>query len=118
LVSLGIADDEPDILKLFRIMLGRKGYPIAYLARNGNEAVEMQRATPAGIVVIDHIMPHKDGIEASKEILGEFPDTKIFLMTCGEDIFESIKSLKDVTIVKKPFAFKAMFEMLDRAGAR
>ena len=44
MVALGIADDEPDILRLFRIMLDRKGYPIVYMASNGEEAVAKQHA--------------------------------------------------------------------------
>lgn len=115
MVALGIADDEPDILRLFKIMLDRKGYPIAYMACNGEEAVEKQRETPADIVIMDYIMPFKDGVEATKEILREFPDTKFFLMTCGEDVSDRLKGLDMVTIVKKPFTFKSMIELLERS---
>lgn len=116
MVALGIADDEPDILKLFKITLGKKGYPIAYMAHDGDEAVEMQRKTPADIVFMDYGMPRMDGLEAIKEILFEFPGTKIFLMTCGEDILDKVKGMSGVTILKKPFPFKAVIEVLDRAA--
>jgi YesN/AraC family two-component response regulator len=115
MVALGIADDEPDILRLFKIMLDRKGYPIAYMARNGDEAVEKHRQNPAEIVIMDYSMPFKDGVEAAKDILKEFPGTKFFLMTCGEDVSGVLKGLDMVTIVKKPFTFKSMISLLERS---
>lgn len=113
-VALGIADDEPDILGLFRIMLGRNGYRIAYMARNGEEAVERQRQTPADVVIMDYCMPYMDGIEATRKILGEFPGTQVLLMTCGEEILDKLKGLNGVTIVKKPFLFKHIISLLEK----
>jgi DNA-binding response OmpR family regulator len=118
MVALGIVDDEPDILSLFRIMLRQSGYPIAYVASNGAEAMEKHRAAPAGIVFMDYNMPYKDGVETAREILSEFPGTKIFLMTCGEDILERVKGISDIVILKKPFRFKNIVEMLDRLVLR
>jgi DNA-binding response OmpR family regulator len=113
IVSLGIADDEPDILKLFKLMLSMKGYPISYFASNGEEAVEMNRKKPADVVILGHIMPFKNGIDAAFEIIGEYPKTRILLMTCGEDIDERINDLENVTIIKKPFSFKSIIPMLE-----
>ncbi len=93
ITSLGIADGEPDILKLFKIILSMKGYPVSYFASNGEEAVEMNREKPADVVILDHIMPFKNGIDAAREIIGEYPKTRILLMTCGEDLSESIDDL-------------------------
>lgn len=109
MVSLGIADDEPDILRLFRIMLGSNGFTIAYLARDGAEAIEKHRQAPADVVFMDYRMPSMDGIEASKAILGEFPGTRVFLMTGGEDVPED---LSNITIIKKPFTFRTIVDML------
>jgi DNA-binding NtrC family response regulator len=116
MVALGVADDEPDILRLFKLMMDRRGLPIAYLARNGEEAVLMHRQAPAEIVIMDHIMPFKDGIEAAREIQREYPDTKFFLMTCGEDVSEVLDGLDKVTIIKKPFTFKSMVKLLERSA--
>jgi len=113
MVALGIADDEPDILRLFKLMLDRNGYPIAYMAGNGDEAVEKQRQSPAEIVIMDYCMPFKDGIEAAKEIIKEFPATKIILMTCGEDVSGVLDGLDRVTVVKKPFTFKSIIKLLE-----
>ena len=111
-ISLGVADDEPDILRLFQIMLERSGFPVSFLARDGEEAIALQRKSPADIVFLDYYMPLMDGLNASKAILREFPNTRIILMTAGEDIEDLVKSIGDITVLKKPFAFKAVVDML------
>jgi two-component system chemotaxis response regulator CheY len=114
MVALGIVDDEPDIRKLFNIVLRRNGYPVAYMASNGVEAVELNRTNPADVVFMDYIMPLKNGIDAAKEILSEHPQTKVFLMTCGEDLEGHMDGLRNVTVIKKPFPFKSIITMLKR----
>jgi len=114
MVALGIVDDEPDILKLFNIVLRRNGYPVAYMASNGVEAVELNHKTPADVVFMDYIMPFKDGIDAAREILSEHPQTKVFLMTCGEDLEGQMNGLGNVTVIKKPFPLKSILTMLKR----
>jgi FixJ family two-component response regulator len=63
-------------------------------------------------------MPYMDGVEAARTILEEFPSTKVFLMTCGEDIMDLVKDLRGVTILKKPFPFRSIIEMLERLSYR
>lgn len=96
-------------------MLDRKGCPIAYMARNSDEAVEKHRPTPTEFVIMDYSMPFKDRVEAAKEILREYPGTKFFLITCGEVVSGLLNGLDMVTMVKKPFTFKLMIDLLERA---
>ena len=111
MVSLGIADDEPDILRLLNMVLSKRGYPIAYLASNGEEVIELNHRNPADILIIDNLMPFKSGIDAVSEVVREYPETKIFLMTCGEDV-ENIEGIADITIIKKPFRLKDLVAMV------
>jgi two-component system, chemotaxis family, chemotaxis protein CheY len=112
MVSLGLADDEPDILKLLHTVLSKQGYPIVYMARDGEEAVELNHRTPADILIIDHVMPYKNGIDAAREVIEEYPETHIFLMTCGEEIDDLVMGLKDLTILKKPFSLKNLVALV------
>ena len=112
MVSLGLADDEPDILTLLHTALSKQGYPIVYMARDGEETVELNRRTPADILIIDHIMPYKSGIDAAREVVEEYPQTHIFLMTCGEEVDDMVTGLKDLTILKKPFMLKNLVALV------
>lgn len=50
-------------------------------ASNGQEAIEVCEKVKPDVVLMDLVMPVKDGIEATKEILDEFPDIKIIALT-------------------------------------
>jgi len=50
-------------------------------AKNGIEAVqEAERAQP-DVIIMDLVMPRKDGVSATREIHARFPDTKILILT-------------------------------------
>jgi NarL family two-component system response regulator LiaR len=50
-------------------------------ACNGEEAVEICEKTKPDVVLMDLVMPVKDGIEATKEILAAHPDVKVIALT-------------------------------------
>jgi DNA-binding NarL/FixJ family response regulator len=50
-------------------------------AGDGVEALELMRAHPADVVVIDIDMPRLDGIAATEQILQEFPDTVVIVLS-------------------------------------
>ncbi len=50
-------------------------------ASNGQEAVEICEKTKPDVVLMDLVMPVKDGIEATKEILASQPGIKIIALT-------------------------------------
>jgi NarL family two-component system response regulator LiaR len=53
-------------------------------AANGKEALDMCRQLDPDVILMDILMPEMDGIEATKLILAEFPQTKIIAMTSFE----------------------------------
>ena len=63
---LVLADDEPDMLRFIKSQLG-KHYEI-FEAVNGTEAVEKTRQYLPEVVILDMMMPEKDGIQACREI--------------------------------------------------
>ncbi len=62
------------------------GHEIIADAYDGNEAVKMfgSMDTPPEIVIMDHRMPNKNGIEATKELLGINPDVRIILASADD----------------------------------
>lgn len=64
-----IADDEKSIRTVFHLMLSsRLGQNRIDVAVNGAEAVELFRATPYDVIIMDVNMPIKNGIQAFIEI--------------------------------------------------
>ncbi len=64
-------------------------------ASDGQEALEKARRLRPGIVLMDIRMPGCDGIEATRLIKAELPETKVIMLTVSdqeEDLFEAISS--------------------------
>ena len=69
-----IADDEPDLLNAAKIMLERGGYQVVE-ATNGDEALERAISENPDLIILDVVMPGKNGLEVCK-ILKEKPQTR------------------------------------------
>jgi two-component system, cell cycle response regulator DivK len=62
-----IADDKPSSRELIRTLLEHEGYEISEAA-DGQEAVEMARASPPDLILLDIQMPRLDGYAAVREM--------------------------------------------------
>ena len=62
-----LADDEPDLLDLMRATLERQGYEVA-TAPDGVEALAAVRRTMPDVVILDLVMPRRDGFEVCREL--------------------------------------------------
>ncbi len=63
-----IVDDAAFMRATLKGMLEKNGYEIAGEAENGNECVEKYKEVQPDIVTLDITMPHKDGLQALKEL--------------------------------------------------
>jgi two-component system alkaline phosphatase synthesis response regulator PhoP len=89
-----IADDEPDIRELLEFNLAREGYQV-FTAQDGNEAVARAQALVPDLVVLDIMMPGKNGVEVC-EILRARPalkNTLIIFLTALSDEATQIHGL-------------------------
>jgi CheY-like chemotaxis protein len=74
-----VAEDEGDLLVIYRLMLG-EDYELIE-ARNGREAVELWRSQNPDLVLMDIQMPVMSGDAAIREILREDPKARILAVT-------------------------------------
>jgi NarL family two-component system response regulator LiaR len=49
--------------------------------KNGIEAVQEAERTHPDVIIMDLVMPRKDGVSATREIHARLPDTKILILT-------------------------------------
>jgi len=98
------------------IGMWRKGAIIAE-ASNGREGIEQARRMRPDVILMDIRMPECDGIEATRLINAELPDTKIIMLTVSEDdahLFDAISSGAHGYLLKS-MRPEELFEMLDGA---
>jgi two-component system, cell cycle sensor histidine kinase and response regulator CckA len=97
-----VVEDEVGILNVARIALEREGY-FVLTADNGQAALHLSRMYPGEIhmLVTDVKMPHMGGVELTKRISVERPNTRIVLMS-GNIINEELDP--KYLFLPKPFA--------------
>jgi two-component system alkaline phosphatase synthesis response regulator PhoP len=90
-----IVDDEPDIVEFISYNLKGKGYNIS-AARDGNEAIRKAREFRPDLILLDVMMPNKDGIQTIRELrqMPEFEHTAIIFLTALSDEKSEIEGLK------------------------
>lgn len=80
--TLLIADDEPHMLRTTSFILQSEGYQVL-TARNGAEALELLRRERPPVLLLDLMMPIKDGYTVCREIRSDaaLADTYIMILT-------------------------------------
>ncbi len=115
--KLLIVDDEYLSRYALRTLIAKKfsNLEIAGEAENGRQAIEMNRALRPDIIIMDIKMPGINGIDASCEIVGEFPETNILILT-AYDSFDYIKRALDIGVkgyILKPLKESEVCEKLN-----
>lgn len=90
-----IVDDEPDIVEFISYNLRNKGYLIA-TANDGVQAIRKAKEFRPDLILMDVMMPNKDGMEAVRElrVLPEFENTAIIFLTALNDEKYEIEGLR------------------------
>src|SRR5882757_709262 len=90
-----IADDEPDILEIIQYNLQSEGYEVV-TAKNGIEALEQAKRTLPDLIILDIMMPGKNGIEVCNllRLQPAFKETLIIFLTALSDETTEIKGLE------------------------
>ena len=75
-----LADDEPAVRKAFKALLEAEGFAVA-TARDGAEAVAAFEAEHPDVVILDIMMPKKNGLAACAEIRSRDALTPVLFFT-------------------------------------
>lgn len=79
-----LADDERLIRKSLTALLEENGY-VVRVARDGDEALALYRAHRPDLLLLDVMMPRKNGFEVCEEIRRDDDETPILFLTALED---------------------------------
>jgi len=105
--SVLIIDDSSFLSKqIAEFFTTQLGYQVVGIGKDGNEAVDLHRKLRPDLVTMDLTMPNKDGKTAIREILSEFPDARILVISAvkGNAVLECLnKGAKGY--VEKPLKF-------------
>jgi DNA-binding NarL/FixJ family response regulator len=79
-LSVIVVDDQAPFRLAARAVLGRtEGFELVGEAGNGLEAISLAEDMRPNLVLMDINMPEMGGIEATRQIMAELPDTVVIL---------------------------------------
>jgi len=100
-----VVEDEPGIAFALEADLGTEGYAVT-VAANGDEALRLARAEPFQLILLDVMLPGKDGFEVCRELRRSGLRTPIILLTAKAQEAEKVMGLElgADDYVTKPFS--------------
>lgn len=75
-----VVDDEVEFLELMAKRLGRRGFAVETAASCDQALAALARSTPE-VVVLDVMLPDRDGIACLREIKKNWPEVAVILLT-------------------------------------
>ena len=103
-----IVDDEKDLRKIIRYNLEQEGID-SIEASNGDQAIDLLSQNPS-LVILDIMMPGKDGYEVCKTIRANGNTVPIVFLTAMDREFDELKGLEvgGDDYIRKPFSPKIL----------
>jgi two-component system alkaline phosphatase synthesis response regulator PhoP len=107
-----IVDDEPNIVTSLEFLMRKSGFETA-VARNGDEALELVAQFRPDLLLLDAMMPRRDGYEVCQTLRSSgWTDLKIVMLTAKGRETEVAKGLAvgADSYVTKPFSTRELVE--------
>jgi two-component system chemotaxis response regulator CheY len=116
MTSIMVVDDEVFIVDLYRDILKLKGYEVVATAYDGDEAVKKFKTMEKrpDIIILDHRMPIKNGIDTMRDILSIDRNSKILFVSADTMIENDAIRFGAAGFLSKPFRMDELVESIER----
>ena len=113
-----VVEDEPKMAALVARALREEGHPTDLAAR-GDDAIWMAVASPYDAIVLDVMLPERDGFEVLRELRARRVWTPVLMLTARDAVTDRVGALDSGAddYLTKPFSFDELLARL-RAIAR
>jgi len=108
-IKILLAEDEPSLGQIIKESLESRGYQVV-LCKDGEEALEVYYKEKPQLLVLDVMMPKKDGFTLAKEIRMQDAKTPIIFLTAKSqtrDVIEGFTTGGN-DYLKKPFSMEEL----------
>jgi two-component system, OmpR family, response regulator MprA len=112
-VKILVVDDEPQLRRALERALKLEGYEVE-LAGDGDEALAALASAPADAIVLDVLMPKRDGLSVCRELRARDDHTPVLMLTARDAVEDRVDGLDAGAddYVVKPFALEELLARL------
>ena len=112
-----VVDDDELVRRILRRVLELDGHTVEE-ANDGQAAVVMFELSPADLVIVDMIMPRKEGVETLKELRRLSPGVPVIAISGGgggdpAPYLEAAQKLGASAVMQKPLDFNRLLRTVD-----
>lgn len=117
-IKILVADDEPEVVDLVRMMLEWQGGYRVLGAGDGEEALQRARSDSPDLILLDVRMPRKNGLDALHDLkadpaLASVPVIMLSVVTTYPEVQSALRQ-GAVAYLPKPFELKEMVRLVER----
>lgn len=117
MANILIAEDDKFILSAYRVKLSKEGFELK-LARDGEEALDILKDYTPDLILLDLIMPKKDGFAVLQKIKADDKLKKIPVIVASnlgqkEDIEKAQKLGADDYVIKSDLSLDTVVEKVN-----
>jgi DNA-binding response OmpR family regulator len=111
---LAYIEDEPEMIDLVRLILGRRGYTVLG-AKGGREGLELVRTELPDLVLLDLMMPDMDGWDVYHQLKSDEQtrDIPVIVITAKAQNIDKVLGLRIANVedyITKPFRPQELIE--------
>ncbi len=117
-IKLVIVDDAPFIREAIRGLLQGTDIELVAEAADGEEAVAVARRVRPDVILMDMVLPKKNGIEATREILENNSNIKVIACSTEGQQGLLLRALDAgcINFIEKPFKAEDLILAIRKAG--
>ncbi|MEE9377061.1 MAG: response regulator [Candidatus Lokiarchaeia archaeon] len=116
MIKIFIVDDDQSLQRLYGLILKEAGFEIVDTAINGKVAVEKYNKLKVkpDLILMDHRMPIKNGLDAMAEILKINKKAKIIFASADMSVKQKALSLGACEFLDKPFKMQKLLTTIQK----
>ena len=117
MIMVLVVEDDPGVRFFYKQVIELNNFELVGMAEDGEEAVEIFKSLPVkpDVILMDHRMPLKSGLDASREILNMNGSVKIIFATADHSIEEEAREIGAHAVIDKPFTVDVLVKKIRNA---
>jgi len=114
-----IIDDDKFVRTSIRAVLECAGHEVSDVG-DADSGIDQQRQDPFDVVIVDLVMPQKEGLETIRELKQDFPDLPIVAISGGgvivkKSFIQAATVFGATTTLEKPFGGEQLLNAIETA---